>query len=103
VIGTDDMAKKKTKKSKLPARGASDRDVADFWDTHSLADFWDELSPAELSVERGPRRVVTLRLDSGALEALRALAKRRGIEYSTLARTWISERPRSELCTARRR
>jgi predicted DNA binding CopG/RHH family protein len=97
------MPKKKAKKSKLPARGASDREIAEFWDTHSVADFRDELSPAEMSIERGPRRVVTLRLASGALDALRTLAKRRGIEYSTLARTWISERLRSELRAARRR
>jgi len=97
------MAKKKARKVRLPTRGASDRDVADFWDTHSVADFWEELSPAEISIERRPRRVVTLRLDSGALDALRALEKRRGVEYSALARTWISERLRSELRTARRR
>jgi hypothetical protein len=100
------IKKKKKARKKLsptPAQSASDREAAEFWDTHSVADYWDELSPAQLSLERGPRRVVTLRLDPGAVDALRALAKRRGMDYSALARSWISERLRTELEGVKRR
>ena len=94
------MGRRKTvtaKRAPLPSRAASDRDVAEFWETHSVADFWDELEPAELTKKAKPRQVVTLRLDPQAVVALRALARRRGINYSTLARGWISERLRHEL------
>ncbi len=87
----------KAKRAPTPSRAASDRDVAEFWETHSVADYWDELGPAELTKKAKPRQVVTLRLDPQAVEALRALARRRGINYSTLARAWIAERLRHEL------
>ena len=90
----------KTRGRKLmPEPRASDREVAEFWDTHSVADYWDELEPAELSIKPVPRRVVTLRFDPRAAEALRALARRRGTNYSTLVRNWIAERLRDELKT----
>ncbi len=44
-------------------------------------------------------QVVALRLDPKAAEALRTLARRKGTNYSTLARSWISERLRDELNT----
>ncbi len=87
----------KAKRAPMPSRGASDRDVAEFWETHSVADYWDGLEPAELTKKAKPRQVVTLRLDPQAVEALRALARRRGINYTTLARAWIAERLRHEL------
>ncbi|MBI3180919.1 MAG: hypothetical protein HYZ28_02110 [Myxococcales bacterium] len=91
--------RKKTKAEREPMPGpeASDREVAEFWDTHSLADYWDDLEPAELATKPKPRRVVTLRLDPQAVQALRALARRRGINYTALARTWIAERLQREL------
>ena len=90
----------KAKRAPMPSRAASDRDVAEFWETHSVADYWDDLKPAELTRKAKPRQVVTLRLDPQAVEALRALARRRGINYTTLARAWIAERLRHELHAA---
>jgi hypothetical protein len=81
----------------MPEPGASDREVAEFWDTHSVADYWDDLEPVTLTHKPAPRQVVTLRLDPKAAQALRTLARRRGMNYSTLARAWISERLRDEL------
>jgi hypothetical protein len=74
-----------------------DREVADFWDTHSAADYWDELSPVSTEERPAAREVVTLRLDPKAARALRAVARRRGVSYTALAREWISERLRKEL------
>ena len=93
------MRKKKlrTKPDPMPGREASDREVAEFWDTHDFADYWDDLEPAELTKKPKPRQVVTLRLDSQVVQALRALARRRGINYSALARAWIAERLKREL------
>lgn len=85
------------KREPMPDVGASDRDVAEFWETHSVADYWDDLEPAEFSDRHAPRQVVTLRLDPKAVEALRAVAHRRGLDYSSMTRGWIVERLREEL------
>src|SRR5437016_4371559 len=85
------------KRDSMPVSSSSDREVADFWETHSAADYWNELEPVEMKKHRAPRQVVTLRLDPKAVQALRALARRRGLDFSTLARSWISERLRKEL------
>jgi hypothetical protein len=93
------MARKKfiREKDTLPGPDASDREVAEFWETHSAADYWDELEPVDLGAKPPPRRVVTLRLDPKAVDALRVIARRRGMDYSTLVRSWIVERLRDEL------
>jgi hypothetical protein len=94
-------AKVKSAKSAslMPEASASDRVVAEFWDTHSVADYWDELESVEPSEKPLPRRVITLRLDPKAAEALQALARKRGTNYSTLARVWLAERLKTELKT----
>lgn len=83
----------------MPRASASDREVAEFWDAHSVAEYWNELEPVETKAKPAPRRVVTLRLDPGAAEALQALARRRGTNYSTLVRVWLAERLSTELKT----
>src|ERR1039458_5060203 len=81
------------RRAEMPGPSASDRDVAEFWDTHSVADYWNELEPVEMKASKpAPRQVITLRLDPKAAEALQALARRRGTNYSTLVRAWLAER-----------
>ncbi len=88
---------KRKARDPMPEPGAGDREVAEFWDRHSVADYWDDLEPVTMTSKPPPRRVVTLRLDPKAAQALRTLARRKGTNYSTLARSWISERLRDEL------
>jgi len=80
-----------------PGSGASDREVAAYWSAHSVADEWDSLEPVDFSARPAARQIMTLRLDPGATNALRSLAHKRGTNYSSLVRQWISERLRSEL------
>jgi predicted DNA binding CopG/RHH family protein len=78
--------------AKIP-RFTSDKDAATFWDTHSLADFEDELRPARNVVFVKPeRQVISLRLDRSIVNALKRLAQRRGLGYSSLLRMWVLER-----------
>jgi predicted DNA binding CopG/RHH family protein len=84
--------KLKERKDEMPPPRASDRDVAEFWETHSVADYWDDLEPAELTKKHAPRQVVTLRFDSKAVDALRAYAQGQGMSYTALVREWVSER-----------
>ena len=39
-----------------------------------------------------PRRLVAVRLDEETIEGLRRLAARKGLNYSTLMRMWLTER-----------
>jgi CopG antitoxin of type II toxin-antitoxin system len=91
------QSKAKERKDEMPAPEASDRDVAEFWETHSVADYWDDLKPAKLTKRPAPRQVVTLRFDPQALVALRAIAHGQGMNYTALVRGWIGERLKAEL------
>lgn len=43
-----------------------------------------------------PRRLIALRLEEETLEGVKRLAARKGLNYSTLMRMWITERLRRE-------
>ena len=64
------------KKPKMPPPTASVRELAEFWDTHSLADFQDELVDV-----KGPvfarEDAVQVQLDSTEAEAVDKLARAR--------------------------
>ncbi|HBL15355.1 MAG TPA: hypothetical protein DD417_00965 [Elusimicrobia bacterium] len=44
-----------------------------------------------------PRRLIALRMDDAALDAIRRIAARKGLNYSTLMRMWLTERLHLEL------
>lgn len=76
----------------------SDKDLAHFWDTHSLADYEKDLIPAKGVVFVKPdRQIVSLRLDRKVVNALKVLATKKGIGYSSLLRMWLIEDLREEL------
>jgi len=65
--------------------------LAHFWDTHDLTDFEDELEEVSDSVfEREP--VIKVPLLPDEAEAVRQLAKSRGIPYPDLIRQWVREK-----------
>lgn len=81
----------------------SDKEAAEFWDTHSLADFEKELRPAKDVIFVKPdRQVVSLRLDRRLINALKRYAQHKGIGYSTLLRMWVVERLDQEIHSRRK-
>jgi hypothetical protein len=66
------------------------KELAEFWDTHSLADYWDQTHEVEFEVRARRRRRVTL--DPEVYSQVEALAHRRGILPETLVNLWIAER-----------
>ncbi len=83
--------------AKIP-KFKSDKEVAKFWDTHSLADFEEELRPAkDLVFVKPERQIVSLRLDRKLVTALKHFAQRKGIGYSSLLRMWVLERLEQEI------
>ena len=71
------------------------QELAHFWDTHDLTDFEDELEEVSDPVfERAP--VMEIRLLPNEAEAVRKLAKSKGISYHDLIREWVRERIRAQ-------
>lgn len=75
----------------------TDKEIAEFWDKHSLADYEDDLMPAAISFRKPKKEVITLRLDRPLVIKLKTMAKKVGIGYSSLARMWVMEKIEKEL------
>lgn len=72
---------------------ASIEEEAEFWDTHDLTEFEDELEPVEFTIAQPLKQtwMLSIRLDKETFDALREIAKPKGLGASTLARMWILE------------
>ena len=82
---------------KIP-KSKSDQETAQFWDTHSLTDFEDDLELLREKVFVKPeKQVMTIRVDKKLVNAMKAIAREKGINYSTLARMWLIERIKKEM------
>lgn len=79
--------------SKLP-KFASVQEEALFWDTHNSTEFLDDTESVDVAfVDARPiKKLITLRLDPGAIERLKEIAQRKGLGYQTLMRMWVMER-----------
>jgi len=90
------MSKKQvqTKEKKLPDFSKmTDKEIAEFWDTHSFVDYWDEMEEVEVTFEH-PTEMVSIRMEKPDIEFAKRIAKRMGLGYSTLLRVWIKEKIR---------
>jgi predicted DNA binding CopG/RHH family protein len=78
------------KKSKIPTF-QTDQEERAFWSKHSVEEFGGDLE--DLDVEIRPTRTeqIALRLSKEDLTALRALAKKRGVGHTTLARSILEQ------------
>ena len=76
----------------------SDQEAAQFWDTHSLIEFEDNLELVKEKVFVKPeKQVMTIRVDKKLANVMKAIAREKGINYSTLARMWLIERIKKEI------
>ncbi|MBI5651057.1 MAG: hypothetical protein HZC40_11535 [Chloroflexi bacterium] len=66
------------------------KEIAEFWDTHSLADYWDQTHEVEFQVRAQRRRRVTL--DPDVYAKIEAQARTRGVLPETLINIWLAER-----------
>ncbi len=86
------------KKLKKIPKFKSDQKAAQFWDTHSLIEFKDDLELVKEKVFVKPeKQVMTIRVDKKLANALKIIAREKGINYSTLARMWLIERIKKEI------
>ena len=71
-------------------------ELAEFWDTHDVTDFEDELEEVEEPVfDRGTQALVRIRLLPEQAEALKRMARARGMDEADLVREWVGERLRA--------
>ena len=67
------------------------QELASFWDAHDVTDFADELEDVRDAVfERDTD--ITVHLETGDAQAVREIAKSRGVQESELIREWVHER-----------
>jgi len=76
-------------------RAPTDKELRAYYEKHSALSARGALHSVKMSFPK-PRRLVALRLEEETLEAVKRLAARKGLNYSTLMRMWITERLRRE-------
>jgi hypothetical protein len=81
------MRKSKTSISKATTY----RQIAEYWDTHSLADYWDQTKPVEFQVEIESEITFYPVANKLSSQILR-VAKRQGITPETLLNLWVQEK-----------
>ncbi len=80
------------KKSKtLISKATTYKEIAEFWETHSLADYWDQTKPAAFQVDI-QSEVIYYPLAQGLAVQIRKMAKRQGVRPETLLNIWVQEK-----------
>ena len=70
--------------------------LARFWDTHDVTEFEDQLEDLpESPFQRKAEKVIPVRLRRQEVEALRRIAKSRGVREPTLLQQWVREKLRN--------
>ena len=78
------------KKTKLPTFH-TDREERDFWSRHSVEEFADTLADMDVVIQPARTEQIALRLRKEDLDALRVVAKQRGVGHTTLARNIVEQ------------
>ncbi|OGE34020.1 hypothetical protein A3C59_00705 [Candidatus Daviesbacteria bacterium RIFCSPHIGHO2_02_FULL_36_13] len=88
----------KKKKFKFPDfNKMSYKEEVEWWDKHDFTEFWDELDDVKVIVdlEKPKEETLVLRLQKDTKEKLEKVAKKKGINVSSLARLWLTQRLQS--------
>ena len=77
---------------------SSDQELADWIDTHDISEYMDSLEVVaeEIKVQRTPHESVGLDLNPKDLDAIKRVAKTKGIPYKILIQNWLTEKLRQE-------
>lgn len=71
-------------------------ELAQFWDTCDITDFEDDMEEVSESVfEQDPDTEIAFHLQSREIEALKHIAKSRGLTHDALLREWVREKLQS--------
>lgn len=96
------MAKLTSRRRQAPTFRTDEEERA-FWETHRPGDYVETLKAERVQVSerlrarvRERKKDLTLRMEPSRVQAIKAVARERGIPYQTLMRMWIIERLRRE-------
>jgi predicted phosphatase len=79
-------------KTRIPQTD-SIKELAHFWDTHDLTDFADELEEVSEPVfERKDGEVLTIHLRPKEAEAVKHIARSKGVKETALVRQWVLQK-----------
>ena len=80
------------KRNKTPiSKAATYKEIAGFWDSHSLADYWDQTKPVDFQVNI-QSEVIYYPLAQKLATQIRKRAKRQGVRPETLLNIWVQEK-----------
>ena len=82
---------KQHRKDPIPGKAANRKELAYFWDTHSIADYKDELKPVTVRFAKNLSGALNIRFDPEDVSKIRAEAHKKGIGPTTLVRMWVRE------------
>lgn len=84
---------RKKRESKIPLF-KTDHEEAVFWDSHSFMEFDSELEDVDITVKlhRPKQDTLVLRVQKDIKDKLVKVARIKGINVSTLARIWLTEK-----------
>ncbi|MFI5347552.1 MAG: hypothetical protein ACHQ51_14350 [Elusimicrobiota bacterium] len=83
------MAKRKMK------RPLTDKELRDYYDTHSILEEGTHVRAVKMEFPK-PRLLIALRLEEKTLDGIKLIAAKKGLNFSTLVRMWITERLQQE-------
>lgn len=75
------------------SQSQSDKEIGEYWDSHSLGDNWDQTQEADIEVRAQRRRRITL--DPELYGDIESQAHIRGVAPETLINLWLKERLQS--------
>ena len=81
------------RKEPIPEFKSREEEAA-FWDTHDVADYWDDFERVNIDVhlEKPKEENIVVRLQKPIKERLERIARRKGLNISSLTRMWIMEK-----------
>ncbi len=82
-------------KPKVPTFKSKD-DERKYWAIHSAAEFIDTLPEVEIEIIAPRHRREQIALPAADLEAIKKLAKRKGVPHQRLTQMWLRERLKNE-------
>jgi len=93
----------KVKRSRKIPQSDSIEKLARFWDTHDLTEFENQLEDVGEGVfEREASGVIAVRLHPQEAEAVKRVAKARGVHQATLIRQWVRDKLQSNSSITKR-
>ena len=81
-------------KTIIPEKFASYEEEANWFDKHDLADYWHDLEPVdiEFQLEKPKEENIVVRVQKPIKDRLEQIARRKGLNISSLTRMWIMEK-----------